>query len=265
MKQNDMSLYDHIGELRKRIIIVLVFFVFAMIGGFFLAGPMITYLQSAPEAQNLPMNAFKLTDPLKVYMTFAFFSAILLVSPVILYQFWAFISPGLHHTERRVTLSYIPLAFGLFLLGISFSYFIIFPFLIQFMGTLAEQLNITEQYGINEYFSFLFQLTIPFGFLFQLPVIIMFLTRLGIVTPELLSRIRKFAYFILLVIAGFITPPEIVSHLMVTVPLLLLYEVSIWVSKITYHKVLKAEAQRQKDLEEQERIEREQQNNADSK
>ncbi len=251
MNQQDMSLYDHIGELRKRLIIILVFFLLAMIAGFFLAKPMIMYLQSTPEAQELPMNAFKLTDPLKVYMTFAFFSAILLVFPVILYQLWAFIRPGLHESEQKVTLSYIPIAFCLFILGISFSYFVVFPFIIQFMGSLAAQLNITEQYGINEYFSFLFQLTIPFGFLFQLPVVMMFLTRLGIVTPELLSRIRKFAYFILLVIAGLITPPELISHLMVTVPLLLLYEISIWVSKIAYKRALKAEAEREKEANEQ--------------
>ena len=95
--------------------------------------------------------------------------------------------------------------------------------------------------GINEYFHFLFQITIPFGFLFQLPVIMLFLTRLGIVTPMLLAQMRKVAYFILLVVAAFITPPDIVSHLMVTVPLLLLYEISIWISKIGYKKVLEAE------------------------
>ncbi|MBU8908559.1 twin-arginine translocase subunit TatC [Desertibacillus haloalkaliphilus] len=251
MENREMSLYDHIGELRKRIMIVIAFFMIAMIVGFFLAKPMITYLQSAPTAQDLPMNAFRLTDPLKVYVTFAFFSAILLAFPVILYQIWAFISPGLHEKEQKITLSYIPIAFLLFLTGISFSYFILFPFIVDFMARLAEQLGITEQYGINEYFSFLFQITIPFGFLFQLPVVMMFLTRLGLITPDLLSRIRKFAYFILLVIAGFITPPEVVSHLMVTVPLLFLYEFSIWVSRLTYRKVLKAEREYQKEMEEQ--------------
>ncbi|WP_026673334.1 twin-arginine translocase subunit TatC [Alkalihalobacterium bogoriense] len=241
MEQREMSLFDHIGELRKRVIIILIFFFVAMIGGMFLAKPLIMYLQSAPEAQELPMNAFKLTDPIRIYMTFAFASAVLLVFPVILYQLWAFISPGLHEKERRVTLSYIPISFFLFLLGISFSYFILFPFIIQFMGRLAEQLNITEQYGINEYFSFLFQITLPFGFLFQLPVVVMFLTRLGIVTPKFLSQVRRYAYFVLLVIAGFITPPELISHLLVTVPLLLLYEFSIWISYIAYRKAKKAE------------------------
>lgn len=244
MEQKEMSVYEHIGELRRRLIIILVFFTIALIAGFFIAPYIITYLQAAPTAQNIPMNAFKLTDPLKVFMTFAFASALLLVFPIIMYQIWAFISPGLEEKERKVTLSYIPVSFLLFVGGISFAYFILFPFIVEFMGRIADQLNINEMYGINEYFTFLFQITIPFGLLFQLPVIIMFLTRLGIITPQLLSRIRKYAYFALLVIAGFITPPELISHLMVTIPLFLLYEFSIVISRISYKKAQAAELER---------------------
>ncbi|MDT8862405.1 twin-arginine translocase subunit TatC [Alkalihalobacillus sp. MEB130] len=250
MEQRDMSVMDHIVELRRRIIITLIFFIVALIAGFFLATPLITYLQSTPTAQDLPMNAFKMTDPIRVFMTFAFASALILTFPVILYQLWAFVSPGLHEKEQKATLAYIPFAFILFLVGISFSYFILFPFIIQFMGNLSERLGITEQYGINEYFSFLFQITIPFGLLFQLPVVVMFFTRLGMLTPSFLAQVRKFAYFILLVIAGFITPPEIMSHLMVTLPLLLLYEFSIWVSYLTYRKVQRLEKEREKELKE---------------
>ncbi|MDV2686638.1 twin-arginine translocase subunit TatC [Alkalihalophilus lindianensis] len=241
MEARDMSVMDHIGELRRRIMIVVVFFLIALIAGFFLATPLITYLQNAPTAQDLSMHAFKMTDSIRVFMTFAFASALIIIFPVILYQLWAFIRPGLHENEQKATLAYIPIAFILFLTGIAFSYFILFPFIIHFMSDLAERLNITEHYGINEYFSFLFQITLPFGLLFQLPVVVMFLTRLGLITPAFLSSVRKLAYFLLLVIAGFITPPELLSHLMVTLPLLLLYEFSIWVSRLTYRKVLRAQ------------------------
>ncbi|NEU32173.1 twin-arginine translocase subunit TatC [bacterium LRH843] len=254
MEQRDMSVMDHIVELRQRIIITLVFFTIAFIAGFFLAAPLITYLQSTPTAQDLPMNAFKMTDPIRIFMTFAFASALILTFPLILYQLWAFVRPGLHENEQRATLAYIPLAFLLFLTGISFSYFVLFPFIIQFMGNLAGKLGITEQYGINEYFSFLFQVTLPFGFLFQLPVVVMFFTRLGLLTPMFLSQVRKYGYFILLVIAGMITPPDVVSHMLVTVPLLLLYEFSIWVSHLTYRKVQKAQREREEaEASEQER------------
>lgn len=249
MDHKNMSVIEHIVELRRRLLIVFVFFVVAFIAGFFLATPLITYLQSAPAAQDLPMNAFKITDPIRIFMTFAFASALILTFPLILYQLWAFISPGLHENEQKATLAYIPIAFILFITGIVFSYFVLFPYIIQFMGNLAVRLNITEQYGINEYFTFLFQITLPFGFLFQLPVVIMFLTRLELVTPAFLSQIRKYAYFVLLVIAGVITPPELISHLMVTVPLLLLYEFSIWVARLTKRKMNKAE-QKRKEQEE---------------
>ncbi|KKB33798.1 Twin-arginine translocation protein TatC [Bacillus thermotolerans] len=236
-----MTIHEHISELRKRLLVVVVFFFLAMIAGLLLAEPVIHYLQHADEAQELTMNAFRVTDPLKIYFQMAFVIAFILTSPMILYQLWAFISPGLLEKERKVTLSYIPVSLLLFLAGLSFSYFILFPYIIHFMMRLSGDLNIEQVIGINEYFQFLFQITIPFGILFQLPIVVLFLTRLGIVTPMFLSQIRRYAYFVLLVIAALITPPDVISHLMVTVPLLVLYEVSIWVSKIGYKKVLKAE------------------------
>ncbi|MFZ4453427.1 twin-arginine translocase subunit TatC [Salibacterium aidingense] len=253
MAQNEMTIYDHIGELRKRVIIIAVFFTAAMIIGLIAAPALITYLQNIPEAESFPMNVFKLTDSLKLYMNFAFFIGLILVFPVLLYQLWAFVSPGLMEKEKKVTLGYIPIATFLFLGGLAFAYFILFPNVIRFLSNLSDRLNLTEQYGVNDYFGFLFQITIPFGFLFQLPVVIMFLTRLGLVTPAWLRKIRKYAYFILLVLAGFITPPEIVSHLMVTVPLFLLYEVSIVISRFSYRKVLKAEQEKAEEWVEQDR------------
>jgi len=241
MSQKDMTVYEHIAELRKRLVYVVVFFFIAVIGGFLLAEPIIVYLQQTDEAKELTMNAFRITDPLKIYMQVAFLISIILTTPVLLYNLWAFISPGLYHKERKVTLSYIPISVLLFIGGISFSYFILFPFVIDFMTRIANNLDINQVIGINEYFQFLFQITIPFGLLFQLPVVIMFLTRLGILTPMFLSKIRKYAYFVLLVIAAFITPPDLISHLMVTFPLLILYEISIWISRIAYKKAQKAE------------------------
>jgi sec-independent protein translocase protein TatC len=120
MKHNDMSVIEHITELRKRLVIIVVFFVIAIIAGFLLSRPIIIYLQQTDEAKNLTLNAFNLTDPLMVYMQFAFIIALVITSPVILYQLWSFVSPGLYEKERRVTLSYIPLSLMLFFAGISF-------------------------------------------------------------------------------------------------------------------------------------------------
>lgn len=253
--EEEMTLYDHLGELRRRIILVGSVFLVAMIIGLIIAPRVIEHLQNIPAAEDFPMNVFSLTDPVMLYMNFAFVIGLILVFPLLLHQLWAFVSPGLMENERKATLSYIPIATFLFFGGLAFAYFILFPNVLRFLSSLTERLGLTEQYGVNDYFSFLFQLTLPFGLLFQLPVVVMFLTRLGLITPAWLRTVRKYAYFVLLVVAGFITPPEIVSHLMVTVPLLLLYEVSIIISKSTYKKVQKAEKQRMEEwaLEEQKR------------
>jgi sec-independent protein translocase protein TatC len=243
MTERQMSVYDHINELRKKLILVVGFFIVSLIVGLFFAKPLINLmLVDVPQ----DLNAFRLTDPIKIYMEMAFIMALIVTAPLALFQLWSFISPGLYEKERRATLMYIPISVFLFLLGISFSYFIVFPFLLQFMGRLATELGIQEVYGINEYFSFLIQIVLPFGLLFQLPVIIMFFTRLGLITPMFLSQIRKFAYFGLLVLGGLITPPEIMSHIMVTIPLILLYEVSIVISRVAYRKSLKSQEEQQR-------------------
>src|SRR5690606_21263913 len=146
-----------------------------------------------------------------------------------------------YEKERKITLTYIPISILLFLSGISFSYFILFLFIVDFMFHIGNQMELNAVIGINEYFEFLFQITLPFGLLFQLPVVILFLTRIGIITPSVLKKIRKYAYFALLIIAALITPPDVLSHIMVTIPLFLLYEVSIWISKIAYRKVKQVE------------------------
>lgn len=192
------------------------------------------------------MNAFRVTDPFKVYMQMIFILAFIMTTPIILYQLWSFISPGLLEKERKVTLGYIPFSVVLFLAGIAFSYFMLFPFVIRFMLMLSGNMDIQTTIGINEYFQFLFQITIPFGLLFQLPVLMLFLTRLGIITPALLTKIRKYAYFVLFVIAAIITPPDLVSHLMVTVPLFILYEISVWISRVGYKKARAAEEEYEK-------------------
>lgn len=243
MNEKDMTLMEHIYELRKRLTIIAVFFLLAVIVSFFIAQPLIQYLQYTEEAENLTLNAFKITDPLKIFMQVIMILALFLTSPVIMYQFWAFISPGLHDKERRATLSYIPFSMLLFVGGIAFSYLVLFPYVIGFMLNLSDNLDIQETIGINEYFQFLFQITLPFGFIFQLPVVMLFLTRLGIITPMLMAKNRKYAYLILVVIAAFITPPDIFSHLIVTLPLILLYEFSIVIARIGYRKFLKAEQQ----------------------
>lgn len=243
--EKQLTIIEHIDELRKRLMVIVVFFVIALIGSFFIAKPLIQYLQYTEEAKSLTLNAFNVTDPIVIYLKVIVIVAAILISPVLSYQLWSFVSPGLHETERRVTLSYIPFGFILFLGGLSFSYFILFPYIMKFTMALSQELDITQTLGINQYFNFLIQITIPFGLIFQMPILMLFLTRLGIIEPAFLVRFRKLAFFLLFIIAAVITPPDLFSHLFVTVPLFLLYELSIIISRFGYRKYLKAEQQRQ--------------------
>lgn len=242
MSQNDMTIFEHISELRKRLFVIVVFFIFAVIISMFISTPIIRFLQNSDVAKDLTMNAFRLTDPFKVYMEMTLYLALVMILPIILYQIWAFISPGLFEKERKITLSYIPITLILFIGGLAFSYFVLFPLVIRFMMKLSEQMDIHAVIGINEYFQFLFQITMPFGCLFELPIIVLFLTRLGVITPMFLIKIRKYAYFVLVIVSAFITPPDVMSQIIVGIPLLILYEISIWISKMGYRKLKAAEA-----------------------
>ena len=252
MNQQELTVIEHIEELRKRLVLSAVFFVISLIGSFFLAKPLITYLQATSTKHDLELHAFDVTAPLMIYIQMTFLISLIITSPIILYQVWAFVSPGLRDIERRATLSYIPYSFILFLGGLAFSYFILFPYMMNFMMLLSNDLEIHQTIGINEYFSFLFRITLPFGFLFQMPIVMLFLSRIGLLNPMWMVKFRKYAYFILFVLAALITPPELLSHLIVTVPLFILYEISILVARYGFRKYLKSEEARLKEETERE-------------
>ncbi|MFA7745803.1 twin-arginine translocase subunit TatC [Salinicoccus roseus] len=238
---------EHLEELRKRLLIVMYFFVGALIVGFFLSKPLIYQMQNAPWAESIQMHAFQVTDPLKIYLLVIVIIGLVVVLPVIMYQLWAFVAPGLYGNERKLTLSYIPIVMILMLIGMAFGYFVLVPYIIQFTFDLSEEMGIETTIGINQYFGFLFRTVLPFGVIFQMPILVLFLTQLGLLTPMFLKKNRKYAYFILLVIAALIAPPDLMTHIMLTIPMIVLYEISIYISKIGYRRHLKAE---QKAIEE---------------
>src|SRR5699024_3605903 len=123
---------EHLEELRKRLLIVMYFFIAALVVGFFLSKPMIYQMQNATWAREIQMHAFQVTDPLKIYLVVIIMIGFVIILPVIMYQLWAFISPGLHSNERKLTLSYIPIVFVLMLFGMAFGYFILVPYVIDF-------------------------------------------------------------------------------------------------------------------------------------
>jgi sec-independent protein translocase protein TatC len=175
------------------------------------------------------------SDVIKVYFQLASIFAFAGLIPIAAWQIWIFVKPGLRSNERKLALSYIPALFLLFIAGISFGYFFIFPNILRFLTNLGKEMMITN-FTADNYFSFLINITLPFGIAFELPLVMMFLTSLGIINPYTVAKLRKYAYFILVIIATLISPPEFISHLSVAVPLILIYEISVSVSKIVFKR-----------------------------
>lgn len=227
MKGQSMNVVQHLEELRKAIMITLgiflLFFVLAFI-----------YVQDIYHllVKDLPFKLALLgpSDILMVYLMISSVVALAATMPVAAHQVWRYISPGLTEKERKVSLAYVPALFILFIIGISFGYFILFPLVMSFLMSLSNDM-FTTFFTTEKYFRFLLNMTLPFGFLFELPVVIMFLTSLGIINPYVLQKIRKYAYFVLIVTSVLITPPDFLSDILVIIPLLLLYESSITLSK----------------------------------
>lgn len=235
-----MTYMKHLTELLQRLMRVLILFIILLVVAFFFADSILEWLKQDPAASQMDWYAFHLTDAIRVYLQIAFIVALGLTLPFALFQLWRFASPGLEAKERKSILLYLPAAVLLFVLGILFAYLIIWPMVVRFLLAMADQVGAEQLIGIAQYFSFLFNLILPFALVFELPLIVMFLTRIGIINPRKLSKTRKFAYFALVVIATMITPPDFISDILVAVPLILLFEFSLLLSKFVYRKRLKA-------------------------
>jgi sec-independent protein translocase protein TatC len=160
----------------------------------------------------------------------------ILTLPVALYHIWAFVKPGLRPEEQKATLMYIPGAIILFLAGLAFGYFVVFPMAFLFSSSITKTISITETYGIAQYFAFMFNIVIPVSLVFELPVIVMFLTKLRILNPKRMGKLRRYAYMILVIVAAVITPPDMLSAIIVFIPMILLYEFSVLLSKLVYRR-----------------------------
>jgi sec-independent protein translocase protein TatC len=220
----------HLSELRKRLIVVLIWFFLTLSLGLYIAPQILLFIKAQPTAASLEWNVFSLTDGLFIYLRCAFIFAFLFTLPVALFEI---------DKEAKGTLAYVPLSFILFLTGLSFSYFLVFPMMIRFMETMNKKIGAVETYGIDRYFSFLFSVVFPLGVAFEMPLVILFLTRLGLLTPERIKMTRKYAYVGLAIVGSCISPPDFVSHLSVTVPLLLLFEISA-IASVKYYRKLQA-------------------------
>ncbi|MCM3738912.1 twin-arginine translocase subunit TatC [Oceanobacillus luteolus] len=234
-EEKEMNLVDHLAELRNRLIVTALFFIAFFIVGFIYIKDIYWFFVNDID---LELTAISPTEIIWIYFSMAGIVAIVGTIPILTYQIWAFVKPGLLPHERKATIGYIPAIFLLFIGGLVFGYYIFVELIMPFLLSLNDGMfNI--MFTVDRYFKFLLRITVPIAILFELPIIVMFLTSLGILTPDFMIKNRKYAYFGLIVAGVLLTPPDFVLQLVVAVPLIVLYEISLQLAKIVYRKKLK--------------------------
>lgn len=189
------------------------------------------------------MSALNPTEPFMLSMKLAFFAGTVLAFPLLLYYVLQFIMPGLHVHEKKAILPALGIGFGLFLSGVLFAYLWVLPNVLEFFYTYGESMGIANEWRIGYYLSFATQFTLIFGLCFELPVIVWVLVKIGLLNYELMSRTRGYAIVAIVIIAAVITPtPDAFTLCLLAVPMIVLYEISIWLSWFDARKLKKAAA-----------------------
>ncbi|KAB5486953.1 MULTISPECIES: twin-arginine translocase subunit TatC [Flagellimonas] len=265
---DEMSFLDHLEELRWHlvrstlavVIIACVAFVFkGFIFDVILFGPknmdfptyrffcqIATYFGVTSEfcGDSLPITIQSrlMAGQFSAHIWTSIWAGVILGFPYILYELWKFISPGLYENERKHSRGFILTASFLFFLGVLFGYYVVAPLSINFLGTYQVSSEVLNQIDLASYVSTVRASVIACGIMFELPIVIYFLTKVGLVTPEILKKYRKMALVIVLILSAIITPPDVTSQIVVAIPVLILYQISIQISKI----VVKREAKKEK-------------------
>jgi len=159
--------------------------------------------------------------------------------PYVIYQFWLFVAPAMHDNERKHAKGFIFVTSLLFFIGVIFGYYVVTPLSINFLGKYQVSEAVFNDFDLSSYIGLVRASVLASGLIFELPIVIYFLTRVGVVTPQFLKKYRKYALVIVLILSAIITPPDIVSQIIVAIPVLILYEVSILISKVIYKQELR--------------------------
>lgn len=164
----------------------------------------------------------------------------ILAFPYIIYEFWRFISPGLYEKERKNARSFILISSLLFFIGVLFGYYLVTPLSVNFLGNYSVSNLVERNIKIGSYIALVRSSLLASGLIFELPIVIYFLTKVGLVSPAFLQKYRKHALILVLILAAIITPPDVISQIIVAIPILILYEISIVISKIVTKNEQKA-------------------------
>jgi len=229
---------SHLEELRKRLVVCAIGvgagFVIAYIFSERLFQLLVAPLKAVmPEGDQLIFT--NLPEMFFAYIKVAFIAGIMAAAPLIFYQLWMFIAPGLYRKEKKMAIPFVISSTILFVGGALFGYFVVFPFGFKFFIGFSNE-YVKALPSVKQYFSFSMKLLFAFGAVFELPVIIFFLSKMGIVTPQFLRQKRKYAILLTFALAAILTPPDVITQCMMAGPLIVLYEIGILVSRIAQKK-----------------------------
>jgi sec-independent protein translocase protein TatC len=247
-------LTEHLGELRNRILITLIAVAIAFAGSFYYSETLFSILVSPLHSTlsfslknpyisivpgknpDLELVFLAPAEAIWMHIKIAFISAFIISSPIIFFEIWRFVAPGLLEQEKKYALPFVFITTFLFLIGALFCFMIILPFAMNFLLTYKTE-NLKPMLSVGKYVDFCLKFILAFGAIFELPVVTVFLTRMGIVTPDFLAKNRKYAVLIAFVLAAVLTPtPDAFNQSLMALPMIALYEVGIWASKFLDRK-----------------------------
>ncbi|WMI69873.1 twin-arginine translocase subunit TatC [Mangrovimonas sp. YM274] len=259
---NEMSFLDHLEDLRWHLIRATLAILLGGVVAFLMSDFIFDTIIFGPKKMSFPTYKYlcQISQFIGIDTTFcaeelpfriqnrtmggqfsahiwtSIYAGLIIAFPYVVYQLWHFISPGLHPSERKHSRGFIVITSLLFFLGVLFGYYVVTPLSINFLGTYNVSTEISNEIDISSYVALVRSSSLASGFVFELPIIIYFLTKVGLVTPQFLKKYRKFALVLVLILSAIITPPDIASQVIVAIPILLLYQVSIYISAIVIKK-----------------------------
>lgn len=253
----NMSFLDHVEELRWHIVRSLIAVMVFAIAAFIFKGILFDVIIFGPKnldfwtyrqlcdlsysiygddtmcikEMGFTVQNISMSGQFTQHMMVAFVAGIILAFPYLLWEIWRFVKPALHEKEIKKTRGFVFFASILFLLGVAFGYFILSPVSVNFLGSYRVSDQVASEINLGSYISFVTTLTFGTGLMFELPVLIYFLAKMGLVSSELLKKYRRYALVIILILAAIVTPPDVTSQILISIPIFALYELGIVIAK----------------------------------